>query len=279
MAFFTLDDRSLRLDTSTLGLNEKPLIEKLWTLIEAHGHDLDSAALGLYPCPDFGYFALSDRYWRGALCIYFAGFSRAFVEVGAGFLEPWLFNSRHAVELSLKGCILYVTWYEELLTKPLTNGYKAEIEKIDNDHNISGLYSKYDKKVKKLMQNWGTDILGEPLEDDGWLLSERSQKILQELSEIDPQGFNFRYPSIKSFITKFDDGKESEVPIQKLLKTSWKWDETELFTETGLPKKQGIAFTHVKVVNALHDLISELSGIQDQHDAFYAYLDEVQRCL
>ena len=57
---------------------------------------------------------------------------------------------------------------------------------------------------------------------------------------------------------------------------SWRWDEESLFPLTGLPKEPGIAFTHVKVVNAFHDLVRELSVIQEHHDAFYAYLDELQ---
>ena len=29
-------------------------------------------------------------------------------------------------------------------------------------------------------------------------------------------------------------------------------------------------------MNALHDLVRELSGIRDHHDAFYAYFSEIQ---
>jgi hypothetical protein len=57
---------------------------------------------------------------------------------------------------------------------------------------------------------------------------------------------------------------------------SWQWDESSLFPTTGLPKRSGIAFTHIKVMNALHDLVSELSDIHDHHDAFFAYCDEIQ---
>ncbi len=82
MALFIHNDKYLKLDFSNLGLNEEPLIEKLWTLFKQHGYDIDSASTGVHPCPDFGYFELSDRYWRGALCIYFAGFCKAFIEAG-----------------------------------------------------------------------------------------------------------------------------------------------------------------------------------------------------
>ena len=265
MALFIHDDRSLKLDDSNLGLNEGPLIEKLWSLFKQHGYDLDSASTGVHPCPDFGYFELSDRYWRGALCIYFAGFCKAFVEAGAGFLEPWLFNSRHAIELSLKGCLLYATWYEELLDDSLSSGYKAQLEQIENDHNLQRLYSIYDKKINGVMQCWDTDEIGDIPELEKLILSERGQKILEEISEADPSSLRFRYPSLKHAHRD-----------QRLQKMSWQWDESGLFPVTGLPKRSGIAFTHVKVMNALHDLARELSDIQDHHDAFYAYFDEIQ---
>lgn len=265
MALFIHDDKSLKLDDSNLGLNEGPLIEKLWTLFKEHGYDLDSASTGVHPCPDFGYFELSDRFWRGALSIYFAGFCKAFIEAGVGFLEPWLFNSRHAIELSLKGCLLYATWYEELLKDSLASGYKAQLEKIENDHNLMSLYSKYDEKMDAVLQCWDIDEVGDIPELAKLLLSESSQKILEEISEADPSGFRFRYPSLKH-----------APKDHRLQEMSWQWDEASLFPLTGLPKQPGIAFTHVKVVNALHDLVRELSDIQSHHDAFYAYLDEIQ---
>lgn len=265
MALFTHDDRSLKLDDSNLGLYEEHLIEKLWSLFKQHGYDLDSASTGVHPCPDFGYFELSDRYWRGALCIYFAGFCKAFVEAGAGFLEPWLFNSRHAIELSLKGCLLYATWYEELLEDSLASGYKATLEQIENDHNLQRLYSIYDEKINGVMQCWDTDEIGDIPELEKLILSERGQKILEEISEADPSSLRFRYPSLKHAHRD-----------QRLQKMSWQWDESGLFPVTGLPKRSGIAFTHVKVMNALHDLTRELYDIQDHHDAFYAYVDEIQ---
>lgn len=265
MALFIHDDRSLQLDNSKLGLNEGTLVEKLWTLFKEHGYDLDSATTGVHPGPDFGYFELSDRYWRGSLCIYFAGFCRAFIEAGGGFLEPWLFNARHAVELSLKGCILYATWYKELLRDSLTKGYKAQLERIENAHNLLEIYKKYDKEMDSVMQCWDYDEVGDFPELESLLLSERGYWILKELSEADDMGFRFHYPSLKH--TPKD---------HRLQQMFWQWDESSLFPETGLPKSAGVAFTHVKVVNALHDLIRELSDIQEQHESFYSYLDELQ---
>lgn len=265
MALFIHDDKSLKLDDSNLGLNEGPLIEKLWTLFQAHGFDLDSASTGVHPCPDFGYFALADRYWRGALCIYFAGFCKAFIEAGAGFLEPWLFNSRHAIELYLKGCIMYATWYEELLKDPLEKGCKAQMESIENDHNLIRLYRKYDEKMDAAMQCWDIEEVGDIPDLEDLLLSGRGKDILKEISEADPSGFRFRYPSLKH-----------APKDHRLQEMTWHWDEEGLFPITGLPKQSGIAFTHVKVVNAFHDLVRELSVIHDNHDAFYSYLDDLQ---
>ena len=265
MALFIHNDRSLELDDSNLGLNEGLLIEKLWSLLKQYGYDLDSASTGVHPCPDFGYFELSDRYWRGSLCIYFAGFCKAFVEAGAGFLEPWLFNSRHAIELSLKGCLLYAGWYEELLKDPLASGYKAQLEQIENEHNLYRLYSKYDEKINRVIGSWDTDQIPDTPKLENLILSERGQKILEEISEADPSSFRFRYPSLKHAPRD-----------QRLQEMSWQWDESSLFPMTGLPKRSGIAFTHIKVMNALHDLVRELSDIHDHHDAFYAYFDEIQ---
>jgi hypothetical protein len=234
-------------------------------LLKQYGCDLDSVSTGVHPCPDFGYFELSDRYWRGALCIYFAGFCRAFVEAGAGFLEPWLFNSRHAIELSLKGCLLYAHWYEELSKDPLASGHKAQHESIEKEHNLQTLYSKYDEKINQVLRSWNTDQIPDTPELAKLVLSKRGQEILEEISAADPSGFRFRYPSLKHAHRD-----------QRLQKMSWQWDESGLFPLTGLPKRSGIAFTHIKVMNALHDLVRELSGIHDHHDAFYAYFSEIQ---
>ena len=57
---------------------------------------------------------------------------------------------------------------------------------------------------------------------------------------------------------------------------SWVWDAEQLFPETGLPKKAGVMFEHIRVLNSLHDLFRELSDIADYHDANYSYIDELQ---
>ena len=57
---------------------------------------------------------------------------------------------------------------------------------------------------------------------------------------------------------------------------SWEWNEGKLFPVTGLPKEAGVAFTHVKVINSMHELFKILSDIGDYHDALYAHLKELQ---
>lgn len=264
MTLFIQDDRILKIDTSNLGLHEKHLVEKLWPLLEKQGYDLDPVSTGVFPCPDFGYFELAGRYWRASLCIYFAGISKAFIEAGAGFLEPWLYNSRHAIELYIKGLLLYVVWYQELHDNPLQSGYKQQVEKIQKAHNAFDLYREYKDKLKLVLSGWTPDKLCESPELDKLTLTERGEDILSELFEADPKSFRFRYPSLK---------KKSCQIIQEI---SWEWNEKKLFPVTGLPKEAGVAFTHVKVINSLHELFKTLSDIGDYHDAFYAHLKEVQ---
>ena len=67
MTIFIHDERSLKIDTSSLGVYERHLVEKLWSLLEKHGYDFDSASTGVFPCPDFGYFELAVRYVKGWL--------------------------------------------------------------------------------------------------------------------------------------------------------------------------------------------------------------------
>ena len=271
MTIFIHDDRFLKLDESNLGLYEKVLIEKLWVLLEKHGYDLDSASTGVFPCPDFGYFELAGRYWRASLCIYFAGFSKAFIEAGAGFLEPWLFNSRHAIELYTKGLLLYVAWYQELHHDFLKSGYKKQVDKIQiqNDHNPITIYNKYKKKLETVLSSWDSDENCEPPELNKLILTKRGEDILSEISEADPTSFRFRYPSLIH-----RHGKKGKP--HKIQEMSWKWNEEKLFSVTGLSKEAGIAFTHVKIINSIHDLFRELSDIGDCHDAFYAYFGEMQ---
>ena len=269
MTIFIQDDRSLRIDTSNLELYEKHLVEKLWSLIEKHGYDLDSASTGVFPCPDFGYFELAGRYWRASLCIYFAGFSKAFIEAGAGFLEPWLFNSRHAIELYTKGLLVYASWYQELNEDPLKTGHKKQIEIIDTAHNPIKIYEEYKDKLKAVLSTWNSDKICEVPELEKLILTERGEDILFEISEADPKSFRFRYPSLLHRRSK----NESSQRIQQM---SWEWNEEKLFPVTGLPKEAGVAFTHVKVINTTHDLIKELFDIGDYHDALYAHIEELQ---
>ncbi len=269
MTIFMHDDRSLKIDMSNLGLDEKQLVEKLWSLIEKHGFDLDSASTGVFPSPDFGYFELAGRYWRASLCIYFAGFSKAFFEAGAGFLEPWLFNSRHAIELYSKGLLLYVKWYQELHEDSLKSGYREQIDKIQNEHNPGKIYNEYKDKLKAVLSTWNSDDICEAPGLDKLILTKHGEDIISELSEADPKSFRFRYPSLLHRHGK----KES---FQRIQKMSWEWNKEKLFPVTGLPREAGVAFTHVNVINNMHDLFKELSDIGDYHDALYAHLEELQ---
>ncbi len=269
MAIFLHNDRSLKIDTSSLEVYERHLVEKLWSLIETHGYDLDSASTGVSPCPDFGYFELAGRYWRASLCVYFAGFSKAFIEAGAGFLEPWLFNSRHAFELYTKGLLLYVSWYQELNEDPLKSGYKEQIEKINTAHNPALIYKEYKEKLEAVLKIWNSDEICEVPELDKLILTGRGEDIISEISEADPTSFRFRYPSLPRRRSK----KES---FQRIQQMSWEGNEEKLFPVTGLPREAGVAFTHVKVINNMHDLFKELSAISDYHDALYAHLEELQ---
>lgn len=214
MTLFIHDDRSLKIDTSNLGLYERHLVENLWLLLEKHGHDLDSASTGVSPCPDFGYFELAGRYWRASLCIYFAGLSKAFIEAGAGFLEPWLFNSRHAIELHTKGLLLYASWYQELNEDPLKTGHKKQIEKIDPAHDPIKIYEEYKDKLKEVLSTWNSDKICEVPELEKLILTKRGEDILFEISEADPKSFRFRYPSLLHRRSK----NESSQRIQQM---SW----------------------------------------------------------
>ncbi len=269
MTIFIHDDRSLKIDTSSLGVYEKHLIEKLWSLIEKHGYDLDSASTGVFLCPDFGYFELAGRYWRASLSIYFAGFSKGFIEAGAGFLEPWLFNSRHAIELYTKGLLLYVLWYQELNEDPLKRGYKKQIEKIKTAHNPVSIYKEYKEKLETVLKTWNSDKICEVPELEKMILTDRGDDIISEISEADPTSFRFRYPSLLH-------RREKKESFQRIQQMSWEWNKEKLFPVTGLPREAGVAFTHVKVINNMHDFFKELSDKCDYHDALYSYLDELQ---
>ena len=270
MTIFIQHDTDLKIDTSNLTIHEQHLIERLWLPLESHKDQFDSASTGVFPSPDFGYFMLAERYWRASLCIYFAGFGKAFIEAGAGFLEPWLFNCRHAFELYTKGLFLYAAWYEDLTKDPLRRGYKAEIEKIELEHAPAKIYDDYKRNLKAVLEKWDPDEIGEVPEPDKILLSQHAEIILSELTEADPKSFRFRYPSL----IHRNPGKKDK--IHKMQEMSWVWDAEQLFPETGLPKKAGVMFEHIRVLNSLHDLFRELSDIADYHDANYSYIDELQ---
>ncbi len=269
MAFLIYDNKSLRIDTSNLLLDEKHLIEILWTLLEKHGYDFDCASTGVSPGPDLGYFELAVRYWKAALSIYFAGFSKAFIEASVEFLEPWLFNSRHAIELYLKGLLLYVEWYQQLHENSLESGFRTQVAKISNIHNLFDLYTDYKDKLISVLSNWESDHICEPPELDELILTKRGEDILTEISEADPTSFRFRYPSL---FYRHEKAKGSH----RIQQIQFERNKERLFTITGLPREAGIDFGHVKVMNTIHELFKSLSDIGNHHDSVYSYVDDLQ---
>lgn len=269
MALFSYDENGrIGIIESDRCAFEGTLIEKLSTLLEVHGCDMDASTTGVFESPDLGYFALADRFWRASLCIYFAGFCKAFMEAGAGFLEPWIFNVRHSIELYLKGCILFTEWYNELREDIGTSGRKTMVDKIENKHGLMDLYDIYRREITEVVGNWPLDEDYTP-EMEKLVLSEYGEKILQEISDADSSGFRFRYPSL---MEKTPDGNKSH----KLQEFAMTWDDKQLFPITNLPKKSGVGFRHVKMMNAFHDLFIEMKNIENYHDAIYTYIDELQ---
>lgn len=270
MTIFIQDRADVKIDTSNLTLYEQHLIERLWPPLKTQRDQFHSASTGVFPSPDFGYFMLAERYWRASLCIYLAGFGKVFIEAGAGFLEPWLFNCRHAFELYTKGLFLYAAWYENLTKDSLRRGYRSEIDKIATEHSPAKIYEDYKGNIKTVLSKWDPDEIGEVPEFDRIILSHHAESILSELTEADPKSFRFRYPSL---IHRKPGNKDRTHRMQEM---SWSWDEEKIFTETGLPKEAGVMFDHIRVLNSLHDLFRELSDIADYHDANFSYIDELQ---
>ncbi|MEW6408646.1 MAG: hypothetical protein AB1488_00840 [Nitrospirota bacterium] len=248
--------------------DESPLVERFVTLVEKWGFDRLKVSSGINPSPDFGYFELADRFWRASLCIYFVGTTRGFWEDGVGYVEPWLFNARHSIELYLKGFLLYAFWFEELQNNHLSSGRKRQVDnlrsKINNPHNIYELYMDYENEFKNLIGRWNSEKLSDAPEVDKMLLSTEGKKILKEIDETDKTSFRFRYPSLK--VEKADQ-------LQEL---SWRHDESQLLPITGLPKRAGYFFDHVKVINSLHTLIKEMKLIASYHEAVLNSIDNLQ---
>ena len=135
-------------------------------------------------------------------------------------------------------------------------------------HYISDLYAKYEEMIRTIMESWDSDRLGRFPEIGELILSERGKDILVEFAETDPLSFRFRYPTTKNEFCN----------QHRLQKISWQWDESELFPVTGLPRRAGFIFDHLKVLNTLHDLVREFLDIQKWLDASYAFFSEGQAC-
>lgn len=245
-------------------VSEKYIIDSFMSLAESRGFDHLRISSGVEPSPDFGYFALADRFWRASLCIYFSGITNCFWERGIGYSEPWLFNARHAIELYIKGFLLNTVWFEDIQNNPLSpvrqsyHNFK-EIFKDTKPHQLFDLYNKeYRARIEKVINNWNTTAIPETLELSSLLLSQESQEILKELDEADNSSFRFRYPSLK------------QDKIDYVQKSGWNHDDEKLLPKTGLPKESSYFFDHIKVINSLHKLITEMKSI---HDNFIYYND------
>ena len=273
MDFIEIKDGNICIDDSEW--DEEPLIDRFCTLIKKWRFDSLNVSTGVWSSPDFGYFDLADRFWRASLCIYFLGTSQGFWERGIGYAEPWLFNVRHSIELYLKGFLLYVIWFEELQHNHLSSGYKTQIDNLKTKHELADLYEKCNDNLKSLVSGWNTEKLSNPPQLDKMLLTAQGEDILKEIIEADKKGFRFRYPSLVGRKTK---AMNSNIDRKKhcLQRADWKHDNKELLPITGLPKKAGYFFDHVKVINALHILIKEMKSIASYYDASWAFIGNLQ---
>jgi len=254
--------------------DEDHLVEGLLNLAQRRFENSDiilgnlHVSLGVNASPDFGYFDLANRYWRASLCIYFFGISGYFWESGAGYPEPWLFNTRHAIELFLKGFLLYSFWLKEVQNKPFPPETRRRLQNLKEyfrePHELWGLYSKYEKILKKeIVPKWNLD-LGEPPKLEKMLLSKKGKTILKEISKADEKSFRFRYPSLKK------DG------CDELQELDWKWDKSRISSKTGLPSTSGVFFNSIKVINAFFRLEQELKKIESYLDGIWDYISDIQ---
>lgn len=257
--------------------DEKPLVEAFASLISKKGFDNFSVVCGVNASPDFGYLELGDRFWRASLSIYFMGSTGGFVERGCGYVEPWLFNARHAIELYVKGFLFYSFWLKELQKDTLTKG---EINKVHNLkqklgilHDIYGLYESYEKEIEDLIRTWNTKELSDPPDMSMLLLREDHKNSLNELDQADKSSFRFRYPSFSENIQSKNVKKST---IDTLHEIGWGHDKTELLPNIGLPSKAGYFFDHLTVINNIHALMKGLNSIASYLNSYWSYIDERQ---
>lgn len=252
MSFIEINNDGLNIDDSDLDC--KRIVEAFLSG-EEKTFDHLPIACGVSPSPDFGYFELADRFWRTSLCIYFSGVTGCFIERGRGYSEPWLFNSRHSIELYIKGFFLNTIWLEELQQNPHLSIKKEEFQHLLKDmgtpHKLLSLYNeKYLRKLQNVISNWNTNELPEKPDINFLILKNEELEILKELDEVDQTSFRFRYPSL------------NQGGIDTLQKIDWKHDNTKLYPISGLPKEAGYFFDHVKVMNNLDKLIRGLKTIE-----------------
>lgn len=249
-------------------VQEQLIIEKYISAINKFGFNTLPITYGVNPSPDFGYFDLANRYWRASLCIYLSGGVHCFHERGVGFSEPWLFNARHSFELTLKGLKLFSVWLKSVSEHVETSGYVSSITRLrssfSSSHSLSILYDDFKDSIQIALDAWNTEIFEEPPSIADFFLTAESERNLFELSELDPNSFSFRYPSLKN---------EQVDEIQKL---DWKHDPTQLFPKSGLPKMAGYFFDPVKAVNSLHDLNTEFTKIVNLSNSIWDYLGDKQ---
>jgi hypothetical protein len=252
MSFIEFNDRNLIIDDNDSDV--KRIVEAFLSGNEKNFDHLPIAC-GVSPSPDFGYFELADRFWRASLCIYFSGATDCFIERGAGYSEPWLFISRHSIELYIKGFVLNTIWLEELQQNPHLPINKEVFVNLHNElgkpHKLLSLYNeKYLSRIQNVIFNWNTDELPEKPDINFLVLKTEELEILKEFDEADELSFRFRYPSL------------NQSGIHTIQKIGWKHDTSKLYPISGLPKEAGYFFDHVKVMNNLYKLIMEIKAIE-----------------
>jgi len=267
MAFIEIRDGKLLIDDTDW--QEKSLLKNLELLVAKEGFDELQVSTGVHPSPNFGYFELADRFWRASLCIYFTGVSRGFWESGAGFVEPWLFNACHAIELYLKGFLQSADWLEDVQQDLLCSGHKVKVENLKKRHDMETLYAEYTEKIKEIVSKWNREKLSEPPEIEKMLLAERGEVILNEIIEANENSFRFRYPSLRQ-------KEQAKQKAEELQIIAWDRDDKALFPITGIARKAGYFFDHVKVINTLHELNKEMREIASYHNACWDYIGAFQ---
>ena len=269
MTFIEKKETGFKVGTSAG--DEDRIIEGFEALFKKEGFGFDAlnVSCGVNASPDFGYFELGDRFWRASLCIYFSGASGCFLERGSGYPEPWLFNTRHSIELYLKGFLLFAAWFRELQDNFLSSGHRRHCcnlkSYINKPHNLYELYKDYQHRIVDVIARWNIieEVPYHP-ELDKMLLSTEGEEILKEIDEADRTSFRFRYPSFKT------------ADSDRLQELGWRYDNTQLLPKTGLPTEAGVFFDHVKVINSIHKLMQEVKVIESYLNGCWDYIGEFQ---